>query len=94
MSTNLTPTQGSSEHQPRGTSIWDFDQIQTPGAYVFHNTGHLARVPDDALAPGRSPVVEIVAREPMLVTKISDNPYIPITKARLLASDCDLAVNF
>ncbi len=94
MSMAVTPSPSNSESQPRGTSIWEFGQIQTPGAYVFHTTGHLLRVPDDALAPGRSPLVEILARAPMFVTKISENPYIPITKARLLASDRNLAVNF
>src|SRR5262245_31874373 len=95
MSSTLSPTKGpSGENASRGTTIWEFDEIQTPGAYVFDTTGHLVRVPEDALAPGRSPLLEILAREPMFVTKISDNPYIPITKARLVACDCDLPVNF
>lgn len=78
----------------QANSIWTFDQVQSPGAYVFHNTGHLVRVPEDALTLGRSPLVDIVANEPMLVSKISDNPYLPITKARILACDADLPVNF
>jgi hypothetical protein len=30
----------------------------------------------------------------MIVTKLTDDPYITITKARLLAADLDLEVNF
>jgi len=28
------------------------------------------------------------------MTKISDDPFIPVTKARMLAADCDSLVNF
>jgi len=34
------------------------------------------------------------ASEPLIVTKISENPFIAVTKARVLAADCDLNVNF
>jgi hypothetical protein len=30
----------------------------------------------------------------MFVTKLSDNPYIAVSKARMLAADLDLPVNF
>ena len=75
-------------------SVWTFDQISEPGAYVLHNTGHLVRIPEDALQLGRSPMIDLVANEPMVLTKISDNPYFPLTKARILACDSDLPVNF
>ncbi len=91
---NAPATAASSESRPPSTSVWAFDQVQTPGAYVVHNTGHLVRVPEDALSLGRSPLVDIVANEPMLVSKISENPYLPLTKARILACDADLPVNF
>lgn len=71
-----------------------FDHLEEPGAYLSKWSGHLIRVPDDALKPGRSPLIEILGKEPMVVTKISDNPYITITKARMIAADLDLEVNF
>ena len=71
-----------------------FDQINEPGCYVCRWSGHLLRVPPDGVAAGRSPLVNIVGRDPLYVTKIADNPYIPVTKARMVAADFDLPVNF
>jgi len=71
-----------------------FDQISEPGAYVLHGSGFLVRIPEDALKAGRSPLVDIVSNEPMTMTKLSGNPYITLTKARLIACDLDIEVNF
>ncbi len=71
-----------------------YDQISTPGAYICNWSGHLLRVPEDGVTAGRSPMVNIVGSEPLFVTKISDNPWVTITKARLLASNFDMNVNF
>lgn len=76
-----------------GTTI-PFEAISEPGCYVCNWSGHLCRVPEDGIAPGRSPLINIVGNEPLLVTKISDNPYIPLTKAKMLACNFDLNVNF
>ena len=78
----------------RSLHTCNFDQIETPGTYVDTRTGTLLRVPEDALAPGRSPRIEIVAHEPWTVTRVSEDPYIPLTKARMIAADLDLPVNF
>ncbi len=71
-----------------------FDQINEPGAYVCNWSGHLIRLPDDAVMPGRSPVLEIKAREQLYVTKISDDPFVALTKARMIAGDLDRFVDF
>ena len=52
------------------------------------------RVPEDGVAPGRSPLINIIGNEPLFVTKLSDNPFIPLTKARLVASNLDCNVSF
>ena len=39
-----------------------YDQINGPGAYVCNWSGHLLRVPEDGVKPGRSPVFEILGR--------------------------------
>lgn len=75
-------------------TTWPFEAINEPGTYVCNWSGHLLRVPPDAVAPGRSPKLNLVGQEPLMVTKISDNPYISRTKARLLASNFDVNVNF
>ncbi len=76
-----------------GTQI-PFESISEPGCYVCNWSGHLLRVPEDAVKPGRSPLVNIRGLETLFVTKINNDPYIPLTKARMLAADCDAVVNF
>ncbi len=76
-----------------GTTI-PFEAIQEPGCYVCNWSGHLLRVPEDGVAAGRSPLISIVGGEPLFVTKLSDNPFLPLTKAKMIASNLDCAVNF
>lgn len=76
-----------------GTTI-PFESIQEPGCYICNWSGHLLRVPEDGVAPGRSPLVNIIGNEPLFVTKLSDNPYVTITKAKMIASNLDCNVNF
>lgn len=71
-----------------------FESINEPGTYVCNWSGHLLRVPDDAVTPGRSPLINIVGAEQLFVTKISDNPFMTVTKCRLVACNLDVAVNF
>ncbi len=71
-----------------------FEAISESGCYVCNWSGHLCRVPEVGVAPGRSPLINIVGTEQLFVTKISDNPYITLTKAKMLACNCDLNVNF
>ncbi len=92
MTTNMPHPEWQSASSP-GTRVC-FDQISEPGCYICNWSGHLMRVPPDGIAPGRSPLLNMVGCEPLFVTKICDNPYIPVTKARMLAADYDLAVNF
>lgn len=82
------------QHTAAGLLTCEFSQITQPGLYVENHTGSLVRVPDDGVRPNRSPVLSIIGREPWVVTKISDDPFLSITKARLVAADLDLAVNF
>ncbi len=93
--TTTTPRQGDVEHINAGFGMQiTFDAINDPGAYICNWSGHLLRVPEDAVKPGRSPVVSMKGPEPLFVTKVCSDPYIPVTKARLLAADCDVSVNF
>ena len=76
-----------------GTQI-PFESINQPGCYVCNWSGHLLRMPEDGVAAGRSPLINIIGQQPLFVTKITENPFIPVTKARMLAANCDVAVNF
>ena len=71
-----------------------FEAINEPGCYVCNWSGHLLRIPEDAVKPGRSPVLALKGLETLYVTKLCNDPYVPVTKARMLAADCDVAVNF
>lgn len=70
-----------------------FDEIEKPGVYV-NQRGEMFRVPEDALAEGRSPLLIWESADGNLVTRISDNAYSAISKCRQLAADADLPVNF
>ena len=95
--TNTNTQTTTNYHNSEGThpgKTLPWDSINEPGAYICNWSGHLMRVPEDGVTPGRSPMINFVGPEPLYVTKISDNPYITVTKARILASNWDLSVNF
>ncbi len=94
MSTTATPPQKNSSTSDFVCSTIPWEQVNEPGAYICNWSGHLLRIPEDGVASGRSPVLNIVGSEPLFVTKISDNPFITITKAKLLAANWDVDVNF
>ncbi len=95
MSTTTTPVvPRAAQAVPGAGTTYRFDQIDSPGAYVSNWSGHLIRIPEEAVNPGRSPVLEILGKEDLHVTKVSENPFITVTKARMIASDLDLEVNF
>ena len=85
--------QQESQSTSLGTQL-PFESINAPGCYVCNWSGHLLRVPADGVKPGRSPVLSMAGPEQLLVTKISGDPFTPLTKARMLAADDDLTVNF
>ncbi len=82
------------ESRTRVANTVAFDQLEEPGAYVSNWSGHLIRVPENGLKAGSSPTIDIVGKEPMFVTKLSSDPYCTISKARMIAADFDLQVNF
>ncbi len=89
-----------------GVSTWDkskpvrrnvtvpFNEISECGAYYCQDTGWLYRVPEDGLALGHSPFMNIVCTNECVMTKISDDPYVPVNKAREICANWDFAVNF
>ncbi len=81
-------------HERHAGTVTPFENSNDPGAYVCNWSGHLMRVPEDGVLPGRPPLINIVGRKPLTVTKISENAFVTVTKARLLASNLDIDVNF
>jgi hypothetical protein len=71
----------------------DFDQVSEPGVYVTQH-GEMFRVHADFLAKAHRPAVNWEPTENRQVTRISEDPYLPITRCRQLAAHFDLTVNF
>lgn len=82
------------EREVRPTIQCAWDKIDLPGTYYSNWSGHLIRIPEEALKRGFSPLIQILGKEPMIVTKLSEDPYLPLSKARMIAADLDLGVNF
>lgn len=91
--TNVTTPIKENETKMLGARL-PFESITEPGCYLSNWTGHLIRVPEDGVKLGRSPLIEIRGKEPFFVTKLSDDPYLTLTRARMIAADLDLPVNF
>jgi hypothetical protein len=71
-----------------------FDAITAAGAYVCNWSGHLLRVPTDSLLPEGSLALNMVGGEPLTVTKISDDPDVPLPAARGLAQSYGVSTGF
>ncbi len=78
---------------PAGFLTLRFEEIQEPGVYVTER-GAMFRVQPEALAHGHSPLISWESKDSVVVTRISEDPYTPISKSRQLAADADLCVNF
>jgi len=59
------------------------------GTYYMWSTGGICRIPKEALKGG-----EIVLQGDNRVTRLTDDPFTPLSKARMIAADANLEVNF
>jgi hypothetical protein len=84
---------GDSQHLPAHPASIPLDTIRDPGSYVCNWSGYLLRVPDGTLGQGGREI-NIVGNAPLLVTKISDDPEIPVSRARRMAADFNLPIRF
>ena len=91
--TRQTTNNQNTQQTPPGFLSVPFQNIEEPGVYVTKH-GDLFRVPEEALAEGHSPLMDWESRDSILVSRISSDPYMPISKCRQVAADCDLPVNF
>lgn len=90
-------TDRNKDEQGVGTSpgaTLQFENIGEPGCYVCNWSGHLLRVPPEAVNEAKSPAISVIASQPLLVTKITNDPFTSLTKARMVASNMDVNVNF
>lgn len=86
-------TSSTTSHKRFQSAPWD--SISEPGAYVSCDTGRLYRVPPTALLEGHSPVIQILGPQgEETVTCLSNNPYTPVDKLRLMAADANIEPRF
>ena len=75
-------------------SEMSWNSIDDPGCYLLVESGELVRIPQEAVAPGHSPLVTITSTRETRVAKLSENPAEPISVLRAIAADNDYFVNF
>ena len=80
--------------QSRPTKETTVDSLKEPGAYVCNQSGRLLRVTEGKIYPSDSSTTSLVGNESLTVTKVSDDPYVAMTKARFAAANSDLDVSF
>lgn len=90
MSTHYAKAQ---RHQVPTLPTMDLDRIDAPGAYIMHSEGLLMRIPPEALCE-KGPVWSITASTPLRVSRVSNDPWIAIGKAREIATENHLSANF
>jgi hypothetical protein len=71
-----------------------FGSVSSPGAYICNWNGHLLRIPERTIVPSDALRLETAGREPLMVTKISDDPGVPLVEARALALQLGLLAGF
>ncbi len=70
------------------------EEVREPGAYIRHQSGDLLRIPRGGRASADTGDVLPRDDRPVYVLKISDDPFIRISRARLAAANLDVEVNF
>ena len=75
MAVSMTKGQTStSDHRSSRLQEMSWNDIQRPGAYLICGSGDLVRVPQDALAPGHSPLITITSTGETRVAKLRTTP--------------------
>lgn len=69
--------------------------IHCEGSYVSTETGRLFQIPASALIEGRTPCFSVLGpRGDEIVVRLSTNPYAPVEKLRILASQANVEPSF
>ena len=71
-----------------------WEDLREPGAYVGEGSGNLFRVPQEALITGASPIIARISNGASRLVRVSENPAVPLVKARMVAADHNIGPNF
>ncbi len=72
----------------------NWENVESPGAYVELGTGDLYRIPKEALKPGASPVVVKESFGASRLARVSTNPFVTTLEARLACAQHNIEANF
>ena len=87
------PAAGASPGASLAVKTWN--NVNQPGCYVCNVTGRLLRVPVSGLKEGNTPVIEFLGPQgPSRVTRISDDPCLPLADLRLKSTAASGAPQF
>ena len=79
---------------PQTPTRYDFNEISEPGTYVLETTGSLLRIGPQALLAGHSPLITVTDKAGMPCVRIWPDDTLPIEKARHIAANFGIPVNF
>jgi hypothetical protein len=68
--------------------------IHQPGFYASRTTGQGYRITPDLLIQGASPSLSVLGAENERFVRLSDDPFVPTSAARLLCADNDISPRF
>jgi hypothetical protein len=74
--------------------VLGWTNIDEPGFYVSRSSGLAFRITPELLVPGASPALSMLGAESERFVLISEDPYIPVTAAKLLCADNDISPKF
>lgn len=68
--------------------------IDQPGFYVSRTSGQGFRITPELLIPGASPALSRLGAEQERFVRLTENPFIPVTAAKMLCADNDINPSF
>lgn len=90
--TRETNTKRGAHQATREVVGWT--NIDQPGFYVSRTSGHGYRITEDLLISGASPLLSLLGAENERFVLVSEDPFVPVTAARILCADNDISPKF
>jgi len=74
--------------------VTGWENIREPGFYVSSQSGKGYRITSEALIPGASPAIGVIGAEREMFVRLSADPYLTLSAARLISADNDVECGF
>ncbi len=92
--TTLAQLKAEEPSQAGDVSRTPLGEVTEPGAYVCFDTGDLIRVVRTHASSSEAELVDKHGDQPVLVTRVSEDPFVPISQARIAAANLDIEISF